>query len=212
MPISPFARGAVPLLPSPPRAAAMLSVPVAILTLLRSHASRRRVAPSRRAIIVSRVLNADPQDLWPVMTDAELYARLAPNLSRVTAFTAGPDGKPGTRRCWDVRGRHWDESCTLWDEGQAFAVNVHTAAADYPYPLAALTGTWTAEPLPLGRTRVTMRFEMTPRAGATGAAFAAAMTAAAHPMARRILSGWEREARQRRSNPPTTATSQCFSR
>lgn len=103
----------------------------------------------------------------------------------------GPDGPELTRRCWDTRGRQWDESCVLWEEGRRFAVVVDTGADDYRYPLDHLRGEWSVRPVAADQTEVTVRFELRPTSGAAGSAFAAAMTTGAKPLIRRIMSGWQ---------------------
>jgi hypothetical protein len=37
------------------------------------------------------------------------------------------------RRCYDGRGRGWDEVCTLWEEGRRYQMRVRTET--YPFPL-----------------------------------------------------------------------------
>lgn len=144
---------------------------------------------TNQTVEVSRVLTGSREQVWAVVIDHEAYGRLAPNLSRVMA--TGPDGPALTRRCWDSRGRHWDEACVLWDDHHRFAVEVETAAEDYPYPLEYLRGEWSLRPVGGDRTEVTIRFELRPKPGAAGAAFATAMTTGAKPLLRRIMSGWQ---------------------
>lgn len=142
-----------------------------------------------QTVEVTRVLDGAVDVVWPVVIDHEAYGRLAPNLSRV--LPTGPDGPELTRRCWDARGRHWDEHCVLWEDGVRFAVEVDTAADDYPYPLEYLRGEWAVRPIGTDHAEVTVRFELRPKPGAAGAAFATAMTTGATPILRRVLSGWQ---------------------
>jgi len=145
--------------------------------------------PTNQTVEVSTVLDGTVEEVWSVVIDHEAYGRLAPNLSRV--LPTGPDGPDLTRRCWDTRGRHWDERCTLWEDGRRFAVEVDTAADDYPYPLDYLRGEWAVRQAGPGATEVTVRFDLRPAAGAAGSAFAAAMTTGARPILRRVLKGWQ---------------------
>ena len=150
---------------------------------------------SPQVIEITRTLDASAETLWASVIDHETYGRIAPNLSKVEA--TGPNGPDLTRRCWDTRGRHWDESCVAWDEGHSFAVEVDTAAEDYPYPLRTLAGSWTVEPVDTTHASVTVRFELRPKPGPAGAAFTLAMTAAARPLVRRITNAWQDVANRR---------------
>ncbi len=155
-----------------------------------------------QTVEVSRVLDGTAEQVWPVIIDHEAYGRLAPNLSRV--LPTGPDGPELTRRCWDTRGRHWDERCVLWEAGVHFAVEVDTAAEDYPYPLEYLRGEWAIRSIETDRTEVTVRFELRPRPGAAGAAFAAAMATGATPILRRVLNGWQDAVTEATQTAPDT--------
>jgi hypothetical protein len=159
------------------------------LTLRATAGALRDQVPPVEQIDISRVIDASAQRAWKTITDHELYGRVAPNLARVEALTA--DGPGLERRCYDSFGRGWSETCTLWDEGHQFAVEVDTS--DYPYPLAMMRGTWWAEPVDERRTRVGMRFQFQPRPGLRGRLFAVVMQVAFRPVIRRIIRGWERE-------------------
>ncbi|MGI9595057.1 MAG: CPBP family glutamic-type intramembrane protease [Acidimicrobiales bacterium] len=143
-----------------------------------------------QVVEVSKVIDGAIEDVWSVVIDHEAYGQLAQNLSKV--MPTGPDGPDLTRRCWDTRGRHWDEACVLWEEGRRFAVLVDTATEDYPYPLDHLRGEWAVRPVESDRTEVTIRFELRPNPGPVGSAFAAAMTTGAVPLLRHIITGWEK--------------------
>jgi hypothetical protein len=128
------------------------------------------------------------------MVDQDLYARLSPNLSRVGPFAPVEGASGSGRRCWDVRGRHWDETLTSWEAGRSFSVAVDTTAADYPYPLEEMRGRWSVAESGPARSLVTMAFDVRPRPGMAGQAFAAALAGTGPGMMRRIISGWESEA------------------
>lgn len=168
------------------------SVVVASLAVAQLRAAQRLDPEEATVVGVTRDIAGATDDVWVVMTDSELYGRLAPNLSKVIPFTRGTDGNPRERRCWDLQGRHWDETCTSWRPGESFSVRVHTDAPDYPYPLAALRGSWSVASAGPSRSRVTVRFEFVPRPGPAGRAFAAAMTTVGPAVTRRIISGWEK--------------------
>ncbi len=185
----------------PPSTGALLalavSVPVATLAVLQMLAALRLARPGLRSVEWSQDVNVSPVDLWPVITDHQLYAELAPNLSRVELAPTGPDASAYWRRCWDVRGKHWDETLRTWEPPYAYAVDVATTAGDYPYPLTELRGLWSVIDSDTGGATITMRFEFRPRSGLAGAAFATLLSRSAPGMMRRIIDGWEREARSR---------------
>lgn len=85
---------------------------------------------------------APTDQVWLVITDHDLYGRLAPNLSAVQA--TGPDGPGLTRTCTSRNGQEWHETCTLWDNGHRYEVAVDTSS--YPYPLTQMRGAWYVEP------------------------------------------------------------------
>lgn len=135
----------------------------------------------------SRTLPAAPDRIWPLLTDHDLYGRLAPGLSKVEVISA-PD-QPLRRRCTNTSGNGWEETCTLWEEGRRYAVDVDTS--DYPYPLAPMRGLWQVDPHPRGST-VTMRFAYQAHPTITGGIFALAFRPLFPLMLNRILSGWQR--------------------
>jgi len=145
-------------------------------------------SPVPERVHVERRLAAPASDVWPLLTDHDLYGRLAPNLLRVEVL--GGEGAGMQRRCYDTLGRGWNETCTLWDAGRQFAVDVDTS--DYPYPLHTMRGRWQVEP-DGDRSTVSMDFELVPRPGVLGGVFVATMLVVFKPVVRRILRGWERE-------------------
>lgn len=133
---------------------------------------------------------APARDVWAVITDHDLYGRLAPNLSGVRVLTGnGPDL---VRTCSNTKGQTWTETCTLWDDGHRFDVDVHTDG--YPYPLQVMRGSWWVEPDGAHHSIAGMDFLLQPRSGLRGRLFAAAMQAAFPFVLRRILRGWRTEA------------------
>jgi ribosome-associated toxin RatA of RatAB toxin-antitoxin module len=186
----------------PPSAGVVLAVaasmPVATLAVLQMLAAVRLIRPDLQTVEWSRAVSASPADLWPVMTDHQLYAKLAPNLSRVELLPTEPNASGYWRRCWDVRGNHWDETLRTWEPPYVYSADVVTDADDYPYPMSELRGLWSLSEGDAGAATVTMRFEFRPQAGLAGAAFAKVLSATAPTMMRRIIDGWEREALSRR--------------
>jgi len=139
-------------------------------------------------------IDAPVSTMWAIITDHELYGRLAPNLGGVRA--TAPDGPGLTRTCSNRAGEEWHETCTLWDPGRRFAIEVDTSR--YPYPLQAMLGEWSVRPC-AGGSEVSMRFAYRSTRGLRAGAFALVMQAAFPLVLRRILGGWRREARSTRS-------------
>jgi hypothetical protein len=124
-----------------------------------------------------------------MVRDHQLYGRLAPNLSNVEVIS-GP-GETLRRRCTATEGGHWQETCTLWDEGRRFAVEVDTAA--YPYPITVMRGLWQVDPHPHGST-VTMRFALQATPTIRGGLFIIVMRPYFGRAVARIFDGWQRAA------------------
>jgi ribosome-associated toxin RatA of RatAB toxin-antitoxin module len=113
-----------------------------------------------------RVVDADPEAAWRVVSDVEAYAEAAPSLSGTEVLAGSGEGL--VRRC-TTRAGSWEEVCTLWEPGRAYEMTVR--AETYPQPLramlAGMRGRWQIEPGGAG-TRIAMTFEATPRFGALG--------------------------------------------
>jgi Polyketide cyclase / dehydrase and lipid transport len=144
------------------------------------------VSPPLEAITIAAEVGASAERAWAVVTDHELYGRLAPNLGRVELTRA--NGPELARHCTDNSGRGWSESCTLWDEGRRFAVAVDTS--DYPYPLQTMRGSWSVGRLAPARSRLGMTFLFQPRPRLRGRLFVWVLHAAFPVVLRRILRGW----------------------
>jgi ribosome-associated toxin RatA of RatAB toxin-antitoxin module len=129
--------------------------------------------------IADRVVQAPADLAWTVVADVAGYAQVAPGLSRVEILQGDREGL--RRRCYDHRGRGWNETCTLWEPGQRFQMRVDTTS--YPFPLRQLLrgfqGTWSVDPVPEG-SRITVRFDAEPRFGSLGRLALRAMGRKAH--------------------------------
>lgn len=147
-------------------------------------------------------IEAPADRVWSVITDHDLYGRLAPNLSAVEA--TGPDGPGLTRTCANRNGQEWHETCTLWDDGRRYEVAVDTSS--YPYPLTQMRGAWFVEPSEDGQSStVGMQFAFQPTSTLYGRVFAIAMQLAFPLVLRRITRGW-RTAATASTGASTTGT------
>lgn len=159
--------------------------------------------PSIEVIGFERAVEQNAAVLWEVMTDHELYAKLALNLKTAQGLT--PNGPGFQRTCTDTRGRSWHEECTLWEAGRRFDIDVDTSdyPYPYPYPLQLMQGSWRLAVQPdaardgEAASAVGMTFALQPHSGVRGAMFVLAMHAGFSPILKRIARGWEREAHAR---------------
>lgn len=133
------------------------------------------------------VTQASAERVWQVMSHQEAYADVADNISKVE-ITSG-SGDTLERRCFDNDGKSWNESCTLWDEGRAFAFRVHTEAPDYPYPIAALAGEWSLSPVADG-TQIQMVFHVTAKPGLMNGLLFRLMAVPFSSVCDRLLQRW----------------------
>ncbi|MFV1989805.1 MAG: SRPBCC family protein, partial [Acidimicrobiales bacterium] len=147
-------------------------------------------SPPVEIVALRRPSPVAAEQLWPVMTDHQLYANLALNLKAAEGLT--PNG-PGFRRsCTDRVGRTWFETCTLWDPERRFDVEIDTS--DYPYPLRLMQGSWSVEPTGTESSTVAMTFAFQPTRGLYGRVFVPLMHLTFPPILRRIARGWQKAA------------------
>lgn len=142
-----------------------------------------------------RSIEGTPAELWPVISDHALYAKLALNLRAAENLT--PNGPGFERSCTDSAGRTWSETCTLWDEGRRFDVSVDID--DYPYPLQTVQGSWYVDPLDDTTSSVGMLFVIQPKPGLAGRLFTPVMHLLFPPILGRIARGWEAANRSART-------------
>jgi len=137
---------------------------------------------------ISRDVAAAPDVVWPVVSDVAGYGDVAPNISRVEILQGTRENLE--RRCYDLKGRGWNERCTFWDEGRAFAMEVDTQAPDYPYPFKSLRGTWRIIPVGTG-SRIEMQFDFRVKYGPLGWILAGLMRPALNRICGQLMDNWE---------------------
>lgn len=148
---------------------------------------------------IGRWLAAPPDVVWEVVSDVAHFAEVAPNLSR-SEIVSGT-GLGMRRRCYDLLGRGWSETCVAWEDRRRYSFRVDTK--DYPYPLTHMQGTWEIEEQPQG-TLLRMRFEYQLKYGLLGRWLDRILIRPAfHLVCRRIMNNWQAkiEARVRRPQP-----------
>ncbi len=106
----------------------------------------------------SLVIEAPLSDVWNVVADLNGYADHVDGLQE-TAVISG-DGPGVRRRCVDVSGNDWEETCVLWEPEQRYVVDVDvsTYPASYRAMFKEFKGTWSTKPVDNG-TEVTIRFD-----------------------------------------------------
>jgi Polyketide cyclase / dehydrase and lipid transport len=155
------------------------------------------------SFVADRVVQTPANLVWAVVADLAGYARIAPGLSHVEIL--GGDREGLRRRCYDARGRGWNEVCTLWEPGHRYQMRVDTTS--YPFPLRqllrAFQGTWSVDPVP-GGTRITVRFDAQPRLGLLGRLALRTMGGKAHRDLTQLLNNYEQVIRSQHTSdrPP----------
>lgn len=145
------------------------------------------LAPRLWRLEFSHEVNARSAEVWKAITDHEEYGRIAPNLSRVDVISGNALGMQ--RRCYDKKCAGWNETCTQWEEGESFAVEVDTS--DYPLPLNIMQGEWAVEAIDQDRSRIIMRFAFSSNTPPLARIFAAVIKPAFRPVVRKIFLAWE---------------------
>lgn len=143
-----------------------------------------------------RTVDAPPSIVWNVITDHELYAEAAPNLSSVDVV----DGTAETmvRRCVDTDGNVWTEACTGWEPGKRFSVRVDVAESDFHRRLfSRFEGEWGLEENDVG-VKIEIAFDFEPRYGPLGVVISKYLTLKAPGLINAIFDRWEDEIEARR--------------
>jgi ribosome-associated toxin RatA of RatAB toxin-antitoxin module len=138
---------------------------------------------------VERYVEAGAERVWEVVSDAANLADHAPNLSK-SEVIAG-DGEGMVRRCYNSGGAGWSETCTLWQPGHRYTMEVDTS--DYPYPLSQMRGTWEVRERGDGAL-IHLRYDYTVKYGPLGALLAILLRPTFRRTCRRMLDSYERAA------------------
>jgi ribosome-associated toxin RatA of RatAB toxin-antitoxin module len=144
---------------------------------------------------VERIIDASPEAAWQIIADMEGYAEITTEGISKVEVLAG-EGKGMLRRCHDNKGNSWTETCPIWEEGYRYQFVVNTQAADYPFPLDALQGTWIVEPSPAG-TRIKARFEYKIKFGVVGKMLNTLMAKRARQDSEFLLDQWAAKAKEK---------------
>lgn len=143
------------------------------------------------SVRLERTIDAPPGIVWDVITDHELYAEAAPNLSTVEVV----DGAAETmvRRCVDTNGNAWTERCTRWEDGRGFAVSVDVENSDFHRRLfSRFDGEWRLSEMADGVV-VSIQFDFDTRFGPLGWLLARYFAWKAPSLVEAIFDRWEAE-------------------
>lgn len=149
-------------------------------------------------ITMRRSIDAPAELVWTVITDPDVYAEVAPNLSQVEVIEGAGEGMK--RRCVDTDGNAWMETCHHWEEGRGFAVTVDTETSEFHQRLfTRFEGEWRLSKRENGVT-VIVQFEFDTRYGPFGWPLARYFEYKAPSLIEPIFDGWEAEIETRRSD------------
>lgn len=137
-----------------------------------------------------RVVAAPLDRVWAAISDAGDYGRFAPGIAHTAIVSGAQHGM--VRVCRDDRGGEWTETCTLWQAGHRYRMEVDVSSypAYYRLLLHEFAQTWTVEPAP-GGTRVRLAFDGAVKLGVLGRA--AVRLLGRQRRLETILDGYERE-------------------
>lgn len=142
-------------------------------------------------ITLHRRVDAPADIVWDVITDHELYADVAPNLSSVDVLSGDRVGM--VRRCVDTNGNEWTETCTRWEEGRGFAVSVDVPESAFHRRLfSRFEGEWRLDEHAEG-VDIVMRFDFDPRFGPLGILISKFFAYKAPGLVATIFDRWEDE-------------------
>jgi ribosome-associated toxin RatA of RatAB toxin-antitoxin module len=138
---------------------------------------------------VNRYIEAPRADAWAVLSDLDGWARHAPNLSKTEVIAGTTEG--AVRECHNKAGKSWRETCTLWQPGRRYVMEVDTSS--YPYPMTLMRGTFSADESGHGA-RVSLHFDYQFKYGLLGRMVGVLTRPMFNRMCMRMLDGIEAEA------------------
>lgn len=147
---------------------------------------------------IDRYIGAARAHTWEVLSDLDGWGAHAPNLSKTEVIDGAGEG--AVRRCYNNAGKGWSETCTLWQPGRRYVMEVDTS--DYPYPMRVMRGTFSVADEGRG-SRVKLRFDYQFKYGPLGALAGVLARPAFGRVCRRLLASIEAEATARAGVLPT---------
>ncbi|MEN9646408.1 MAG: Polyketide cyclase / dehydrase and lipid transport [Actinomycetota bacterium] len=176
-------------------AAAAAVAAFAIAGLVLGRRARPYAGDDRTEILFRSVtVAAPPSAAWHLVLDADLYAQLAPNLTRIDVAA-----DQCSRVCTDTRGNTWTEAVRLDHERHVQRIDVDVT--DHPMPLEDLTATISVHHDQDG-SRIDAAFTYITRATIKGLVTSLVLPVLGRHLMRPITSGWARHA----TNPAATSS------
>ena len=128
-----------------------------ILLLLIYGAIQYPKAKGEQHFTAERIIKAPKEKVWELIADVGNYHKVtAPGIHAVEILEG--EGLGMKRECSDPNGNSWEETCTLWDDGNAYKFEVNTQREDYPFPLRSLSGLWKLEAISDTETKLLLDF------------------------------------------------------
>ena len=149
---------------------------------------------------IERHLDAPRARTWEVLSNLDGWGAHAPNLSKTEVIAGAGEG--AVRQCHNNAGKSWAETCTLWQPGQRYVMEVDTS--DYPYPMDVMRGTFSVDDDGPG-SRVTLRFDYQFKYGIIGRVLGAMARPMFSRTCRRLLDSHEAEAARTRGDRRSAA-------
>ena len=137
----------------------------------------------------TRKVNAPRSDAWAVLSDLNGWGDHAPNLSKTEVVAGSAEG--AIRRCYNNAGKGWNETCTLWQPGRRYVMDVDTS--DYPYPLDIMRGTFDVDDAG-GGSIIRLRFDYKVKGGSAGRVLGVLMRPVFARTCKRLLDSLEEAA------------------
>ncbi len=167
--------------------AAVVVAGFAVAGLLLGRRAGPRSGDDRTEILFRSVtIDASPDAVWQLVLDADLYARLAPNLTQISVAA-----DECSRACTDTRGNTWTEAMHLDHQRHIQRIDVDTT--EHPMPLEALAATIKVHDDPTG-SRVEVAFAYVTEASTKGLVTSLVLPMLGRRLLRPITRGWVRQA------------------
>lgn len=159
----------------------------AIAGVVLGQRARRDLVDDRTEVLFGSVtVAAPPSAAWQMVLDADLYARLAPNLTNIAV---APD--ECSRTCTDTRGNSWSEAMSL-DHDQHVQV-IEVDVTQHPMPLNHLAASIAVHVDPAG-SRVDIAFTYITQPTPAGVVTSLVLPMLGRRLLRPITTGWARQA------------------
>jgi hypothetical protein len=175
-------------------AAAVVVAVLAVAGLLLGRRARRHTGDDRSEILFrSGTVGTSPAAAWQLVLDADLYARLAPNLTRIDVAA-----DECSRTCTDTRGNTWSEAMHLDHERHVQHIDVDVS--QHPMPLDELAATISVHDDVAG-SRIDVAFAYATQMSLKGVVTSLLLPLLGRRLLRPIMRGWSRHVG---STPATT--------